>query len=122
MSIFDLPVVGGLLALMAIAALLVLSPFTGALDSTPGAPIVGEKAGRIVCARSFNAANAGGSYTGPVHVAHSLTGKACSVTGPGRGLWTTFDERRWTANPDGWVETRPPNADLKDGRLVLRGS
>lgn len=105
---------------MAIAALLLVSPFTGAFDSTSGAPIVAEKAGRIVCAKSFNAADAGGAYTGPVHVTHSLTGKACSVTGPGRGLWTTFDERRWTANPDGWVETRAPNADLENGRLILR--
>lgn len=120
MSVFDLPVVGGLLVLFAVGGMLVMSPFTGALDSTPGAPIVEEETGRLVCARSFNAAGAGGAYTGPVHVSHSITGTACSVTGPGRGLWTTFDERTWTAHPDGWVETRVPNADIRSGRLVLR--
>lgn len=120
MSIFTTPFVGGMLALLAVVLMLVLSPFTGSMDSTPGAPIVPEDAGRRICAESFNAARVGGSYSGPVHVTHSLTGQACSVAGPGRGLWTTFDERTWTANPDGWVEKRPPNADIRDGRLVLR--
>ena len=120
MTIFDLPVVGPVFLVLAVVALVLLSPFTGAMDSTPGAPIVEEEAGRVICANSFNAARAGGTYTGPVHVTHSLTGKACSVTGPGRGLWTTFDERQWTANLDGWVEMRTPNADLNNGVLTLR--
>lgn len=120
MSIFGPSAAGGLLALLAIGALVMLSPFTGGLDSTGGAPMVESGAGRVLCAESFNAAGAGGTYSGPVHVSHSLTGKACSVSGPGRGLWTTFDERAWTYMPDGWVEARPPNADITHGRLVLR--
>lgn len=120
MSIFGSSAAGGLLALLALGALVMLSPFTGSLDSTPGTQMVESGAGRVLCAESFNAAGAGGTYTGPVHVVHSPTGKACSVSGPGRGLWTTFDERSWTFASDGWVEARPPNADIANGRLVLR--
>lgn len=108
------------MALLAIVVMVALDPFTGVSEPSGGSPVVDEEAGRRVCVESFNAARAGGSSSGPVHVSHSLTGKACGVTGPGRGVWTTFDERTWHVNIDGWAQRREPNADLVGGRLVLR--